>query len=75
MGKTALRIGSYARFRERAQNLDFGIGDISVRLAPLDRGLAPARFTIFWNMIHRVIFLFHPRKRVFNSHTGQSWIF
>ena len=75
MGKTDLRIGSYARFRERAQNLDFGIGDISVRLAPLDRGLPPARFTIFWNMMHHVIFLFHTHKRVFKSHTVQSWIF
>ena len=75
MDETDLRIGSYARFRERAYNLDFGIGDISVRLAPLDCGLAPARFTIFWNMMHHVIFLFHPHKRVFKSHTGQSWIF
>ena len=34
MDETDLRIGSYARFRERAYNLDFGIGDISVWLTP-----------------------------------------
>ena len=33
------------------------------------------RFTIFWNMMHHVIFLFHTLKRVFKCHTAQSWIF
>ncbi len=33
------------------------------------------QFTIFWNMTHYVIFLFHTHKRVFKSHTVQSWIF
>ena len=42
---------------------------------PLDRGLAPARFTIIWNTMHHVIFLFHTLTRVFKSHTVQSWIF